>query len=251
MDERIKFSLVIPAYNEVDGLEALHARLSPVLDGLDGRSEVIFINDGSDDGTKEVLEDIAARDERVVVINLTRNFGQHPAVTAGILETKGEYIITLDADLQNPPEEIPRLIEELDKGYDMVSGRRRNRRDSIFRKVPSFAVSAIISSTTGVWMRDYGTMLRVFKADTAKKLAAAYIEKQAYITMLIPGVTKKVKEIDVLHDERASGCSKYGFFRLVSTFMRIFSPAKKSEKNGGPSSSVFTIDSVVRARDQG
>jgi undecaprenyl-phosphate 4-deoxy-4-formamido-L-arabinose transferase len=165
-------------------------------------------------------------------------------VVAGLLKASGEYIVTLDADLQNPPEEVPRLIEEINKGFDEVSGKRRKRKDSLFRKVPSFFVNLIISTRTKVWLEDYGSMLRVFRRDTARRLAETFMEKQNYITMLIPKITRNIKEIEVSHGERMSGESKYDMKKLLDAFFRIFFA---SDKSGARSQDkeIFVVDHIV------
>lgn len=248
MEENLKYSIVIPVYNEETNLTTLYDRLKPVVNGLGDTYEIILVNDGSSDSSRSILEEMASKDATLVIVNFAKNFGQHPAVAAGLLQAKGDVVITLDADLQNPPEEIPKLVIELDKGYDMVSGRRSNRKDTLFRKIPSYATNLIISTITGVRMKDYGSMLRAFRQDTAKKLAEAFLKKQAYITMLIPAVTKNIKEISVAHDERFSSTSKYGMFRLIDTFLRIF--FTKSRKDLSDISDIFVIDSVVKHRDK-
>jgi undecaprenyl-phosphate 4-deoxy-4-formamido-L-arabinose transferase len=241
----IKYSVVIPVYNEKDNLEALYSRVKNVVNTLDGAIELIFVNDGSNDGSYEMLREIAKRDDSVVLVSFDKNYGQHPAVVAGFFEARGDIFITLDADLQNPPEEIPTILKELESGgYDMVSGRRRGRKDSAFRKIPSFMTNLIISLITGVWMEDYGSMLRAFRAGTARKLAEAFMEKPAYITMLIPLVTKNIKEIDVNHDERLSGSSKYGLLRLLDAFYRIFFTRRR--KAVGDRDRLYIVKNVIR-----
>ena len=248
MEDNLKYSIVIPVYNEETNLPTLYSRIKPVANGLGGSYEIILVNDGSSDSSRSILEEMASKDATLVIVNFAKNFGQHPAVVAGLLQAKGDVVITLDADLQNPPEEIPKLVSELNKGYDMVAGRRSNRKDTLFRKIPSYITNLIISVMTGVRMKDYGSMLRAFKRDTAKQLAEAFLEKQAYITMLIPQVTKNIKEIDVKHDERFSSTSKYGMFRLIDTFLRIF--FTKSRKDLSDTSDIFLIDSVIEHGDE-
>lgn len=239
----MKYSAVIPIYNESENIRLLYERLSFIMSTLNGDYEIILINDGSTDTSEAILKEIAEKDKHIVLINFKKNFGQHPAVVAGLLKAEGEYIITLDADLQNPPEEIPRIIAELDKGYDEVSGKRKRRKDSILRKIPSFFVNLIISLKTGVWLEDYGSMLRVFKKGTAKKLAALFLEKQSYITMLIPKVSKNIREIEVLHDERLSGESKYNMLKLLDAFFRIF--FAKESKNISEKEEIFIVDYIL------
>ncbi len=244
----MNYSVVIPIYNEVDNIVRLYKRVSAVMASMDGEYELILINDGSTDDSEYILKDLCANDSRVVLINFKRNFGQHPAVVAGLLKASGENVITLDADLQNPPEEIPRLVAELDNGFDEVSGKRKKRKDSVLRTIPSFFVNMIISMRTGVWLEDYGSMLRVFRRPTAKKLAEEFKERQSYITMLIPKVSKNIKEIEVLHDERQSGESKYNMGKLLDAFFRIFF-ARASRDRTSPRD-IFEIDYILQGGSQ-
>jgi undecaprenyl-phosphate 4-deoxy-4-formamido-L-arabinose transferase len=239
----LRYSVIIPIYNEADNINFLYTRVSVVMDSLEGDYELILINDGSNDNSESLLKDIAKKDNHIVFINFKRNFGQHPAVVAGLLKAAGNCVITLDADLQNPPEEIPRLISELDKGFDEVSGKRKRRKDSMLRIVPSFFVNLIISLKTGVWLEDYGSMLRVFNRETAKKLAEEFQKNRAYITMLIPKVSKNIREIEVLHDERFSGESKYSISKLLEAFFRIF--FTRTAKTDSFHQQIFEIDYIM------
>ena len=246
MAEKPKYSVVMPVYNEQDNLDALYGRVKNITRSFNGSAELIFVNDGSNDRSGDMLEKIAMQDQDVVLVSFDKNYGQHPTVVAGIIESRGEFVITLDADLQNPPEEIPSLLKELEiGGYDMVSGRRRRRKDSPLRKIPSFATNLIISLMTGVWMEDYGSMLRVFRAGTAKNLAEVVLERPAYITMLIPLVTKNIKEIDVDHAERFSGTSKYGLLRLLDAFLRIFLTGKRKKRQ---EDHLFKVEKIIREK---
>lgn len=215
-------SVVIPLYNEGNILKFLYKRITQVLDSLSGNYEIIFIDDGSTDSSYKVLKDIAVSDTAVKVISFKKNYGQHKAVIAGFLRASGNYIITLDADLQNPPEEIPRLLKKAAEGFDMVSGYRKVRKDKIKRRICSYLTNCMISTITGLKMKDYGSMLRVFKRETARNLAYEFIRSECYITMLIAKVTRSVAEIEVDHDERYAGESKYSFRKLTSAFLRIF-----------------------------
>jgi len=219
---QIIYSAIIPAFNEAYNIEPLYKRLKAVLEGLKSPYEVIFVDDGSSDSTYRRLKDIAFLDNGVKVIGLAKNFGQHKAVVCGILEASGKYIITMDSDLQNPPEEIPKLVAKIKEGFDMVSGYRKMRKDSLKRRFFSLIANGTISIVTGLWMRDYGSMLRIFKRDTAKGLAQEFIKSQGYITMLVAKVTRNVAEIEVSHDQRYAGESKYNMTKLIAVFLRIF-----------------------------
>ncbi len=216
------YSVIIPLYNESEILKLLYKKITQVLDSLPGNYETIFIDDGSTDSSYRVLKDIAVSDKAVKVISFKKNFGQHKAVVAGILQASGDYIITMDADLQNPPEEIPKLLKKAAEGYDMVSGHRKVRKDIFSRRFGSFLTNFIISTITGLRMKDYGSMLRVFKRETARNLAYEFMRSECYITMLVAKVTRNVAEIEVDHDERYAGVSKYNLRKLISAFIRIF-----------------------------
>src|SRR5437870_4159442 len=153
VDDKPAVSLVIPVFNEASGLARLHARLGPVLDGLDRTAEVIYVDDGSVDGSLAALLAIQELDDRVTVVSLARNAGQHAAVLAGFAESRGSVVVTLDADLQNPPEEIPRLLEAIDAGHDVVGTWREDRGDPALRRVISALVTGVASRSVGVTMR--------------------------------------------------------------------------------------------------
>ncbi|MFC1570438.1 glycosyltransferase family 2 protein [Candidatus Omnitrophota bacterium] len=248
MNSNPTYSVVIPVYNEETVLPDLYNRLKPVMEKFPDPYEIIFVNDGSTDNSQSILEGMARRDDSIVVVKFSKNFGQHPAMTSGYIESRGEIVISLDSDLQNPPEEIPKLIEELNKGYDMVSGRRKDRKDNFFRMAPSKMVNLIISLMTGVKMQDYGSGLRAFKSDTAKQVAKEFLANRVYLSMLIPAVTKNIKEIEVEHDERLSGESKYDLWKLLTTFCRIFLFRGRSSSKGSDHDDSYEtwVESVTR-----
>lgn len=220
-DKNIRYSAVIPVFNEERNIEPLYKRLSATLKSLDAPHEIIFVDDGSSDSSYGKLKEIALADTSVKVLSFKENAGQHKAVVAGLREAAGDYVLTMDADLQNPPEEAVKLLEKAREGYDMVSGYRKMRKDSFKRRFFSRLTNIVISCITGLRMRDYGSMLRVFKKDTAKKLADVFAGTEGYITMLIAKVTRNVAEIEVNHDERASGESKYNMRSLFVYFFKI------------------------------
>jgi undecaprenyl-phosphate 4-deoxy-4-formamido-L-arabinose transferase len=220
-EKHIYCSAVIPVFNEERNIDLLYDRLSGTLKKLETPYEIIFVDDGSADSSYEELKKIALSDKAVKVIGLKNNFGQHKAVIAGLLEARGDYILTMDADLQNPPEEGIRLLEKAKEGFDMVSGYRKTRKDSFKRRFFSFFINIIISAITGLRMKDYGSMLRVFRRKTARELAERFAETEGYITMLVAKVTRNVAEMEVSHDERYSGESKYNLKKLFSAFFRI------------------------------
>lgn len=213
-------SVVIPVYNESANLDALWRRLKAVLDGCGRRYEVIFIDDGSADNSLAMLCDLAGRDDRVRVVELARNFGQHAAILAGFRNTRGEVVVTLDADLQNPPEEIPRLLAAIDEGNDIVGGWREERHDQAFRKLASRMHNRLTSLIVGVPMRDYGCMLRAYRRHIVDTVVACD-EKAAFVPALANSFAKRVAEIPVGHEERARGKSHYNLLALAKLSLNL------------------------------
>jgi undecaprenyl-phosphate 4-deoxy-4-formamido-L-arabinose transferase len=207
-------SVVIPVYNEEANLEALYERLEPVLDGLARPYEVIFVDDGSRDRSLEILCRLQEKYDAVRVIQLNRNYGQHAAVFAGLDHARGDVIVTLDADLQNPPEEIPRLLDKIAEGHDVVGGWRRNRQDHIIRRFLSWAVNKVTSKVVGVEMRDYSCMLRAYRRGVVDVLRECS-EVSSFIPTLANMFAASPAEIPVAHDRRSNGRSKYSPFRLL------------------------------------
>lgn len=212
-------SIVVPVYNESANLEALWQRLGPIAASLSD-CEVLFVDDGSTDESLAMLKQIAATDGRVRVVELARNFGQHAAILAGFRECRGDVIVTLDADLQNPPEEIPRLLEAIEAGNDVVGGWRAERQDQTYRKLASRLHNRVTSLIVGVPMHDYGCMLRAYRRHIIDTVVACD-EKAAFIPALANSFAKKVAEIEVGHDERAGGESKYNLLRLAQLSLNL------------------------------
>jgi undecaprenyl-phosphate 4-deoxy-4-formamido-L-arabinose transferase len=208
-------SVVIPVYNEADGLAALFARLYPALDALQIRYEVIFVNDGSRDTSAALLKDqFAARPDVTRVVLFNANYGQHLAILAGFERVRGERIVTLDADLQNPPEEIGKLLAAMDAGADYVGGVRRTREDSWWRRTASRLMNRLRERITRIRMTDQGCMLRAYSRDIVDAVAAAR-EVSTYNPALAYTFAHHPVEVDVLHEERAAGESKYSMYRLI------------------------------------
>ncbi len=207
-------SLVIPVFNEEENLPELLARVATALGALGKPYEVIFVNDGSRDRSLEILEQAAARDPHLVIVDFNRNYGQHSAVFAGFETARGEIIVTLDADLQNPPEEVPKLVAKMEEGYDVVGSVRIKRRDSLFRRLASRLVNRITSMATGVQLSDYGCMLRAYRRSVVKTLCASK-EVSTFIPVLADMFAGRVTEVPVAHAERQHGESKYSIFKLV------------------------------------
>lgn len=213
-------SIVVPVYNEAANLEALWRRLKPVLDGCGRRCEVVFIDDGSADNSLAMLRELACQDDRVRVVELARNFGQHAAILAGFRNVRGEVAITLDADLQNPPEEIPRLLAAIDDGNDVVGGWREERHDQVFRKFASRMHNRLTSLIVGVPMHDYGCMLRAYRRHIVDTMVECD-EKAAFVPALANSFAKRVAEIPVGHEERAQGKSRYNLLGLAKLSLNL------------------------------
>jgi undecaprenyl-phosphate 4-deoxy-4-formamido-L-arabinose transferase len=214
-------SIVVPVFNESANLPTLWSRLKPVLDGLDRPWETVFVDDGSRDDSLGILREIAAREEgRVRVVELARNFGQHSAILAGFKQSRGEMVVTLDADLQNPPEEIPKLIAAIDEGNDVVGGWREERHDQAYRKYASRLHNRLTSLIVGVPMHDYGCMLRAYRRHIVDTVIDCD-EKAAFVPALANTFAKRVAEIPVQHAERSSGESKYNFFKLAHLSLNL------------------------------
>ena len=211
----VQLSVVIPVYNEELNLPVLFARLYPVLDALGRRYEIIFTNDGSHDRSIELLRaQYAARPDVTRVVDFNANYGQHMAVMAAFERVRGEIIVTLDADLQNPPEEIPKLLEKIDAGHDYVGGFRLNRQDSFFRTAASRVINLVREHTTSIEMTDQGCMLRAYR----RPVVDAVVRSGA-INTFIPALAytfaSNPAEVGVKHEERHAGISNYSFYQLI------------------------------------
>ncbi len=208
-------SIVIPVYNEEDGLAALFSRLYPALDALDASYEVIFINDGSRDRSPALLaEQFRQRPDTTRVVLLNGNYGQHMAILAGFEQSRGQIVITLDADLQNPPEEIAKLVHKMREGYDYVGTIRMQRQDSLFRRKASAAMNRLRERITRIKMTDQGCMLRAYSRqiiDTINRCG----EVNTFIPALAFTFAQRPTEIDVAHEERFAGESKYSLYSLI------------------------------------
>src|SRR5580693_5009074 len=214
-------SVVIPVYNEAANLPALWTRLAAVMKQIARPWEVVFIDDGSADDSLKMMRDYAEEAPgHVRVVELARNFGQHSAILAGFKQAKGDIIVTLDADLQNPPEEIPRLVQAIDDGNDVVGGWREERQDEAFRRVASRYHNKLTSVIVGVPMHDYGCMLRAYRRHIIETVVECD-EKAAFVPALANTFAKRVAEIPVSHAERAGGESKYNLFSLAHLSLNL------------------------------
>jgi len=209
-----ELSVVIPVYNEEENLPELLQRLKISLDAIGRPYEVIFVNDGSRDRSLQILKDASAADAALKVVDFNRNYGQHAAVFAGFEVARGDIIVTLDADLQNPPEEIVKLVSKMDEGYDVVGSVRQQRKDSLFRKVASKFINRVTSWVTGVQLHDYGCMLRAYRKDIVKTLCASK-EISTFIPVLADLFAGRITEVPVAHAERSRGESKYSVWKLI------------------------------------
>ncbi|MFI3308665.1 undecaprenyl-phosphate 4-deoxy-4-formamido-L-arabinose transferase [Ewingella allii] len=211
-----KVSIVIPVYNEEESLPALLSRTQAACRQLTQKYEIILIDDGSSDRSAEMLTEAAEVPENcVVAVLLNRNYGQHSAIMAGFSHISGDLVITLDADLQNPPEEIPRLVAKAEEGYDVVGTVRANRRDSWFRKSASKVINMMIQRATGKSMGDYGCMLRAYRRHIIEAMLHCH-ERSTFIPILANTFARKTVEIPVQHSEREFGDSKYSLMKLIN-----------------------------------
>jgi len=208
-------TVVVPVYNEQENLPALCARLTVVLDGIGKPYEILFTNDGSRDNSLALLRDFyQQRPKQVRVIDFNGNFGQHMAIMAAFERARGEVIVTLDADLQNPPEEIPKLLAEIENGHDVVGGYRRDRQDSWFRRRASRLLNAVRETTTRIRMRDQGCMLRAYRRNIVEHITASG-ETSTFIPALAMSYAANPAEVEVEHAARAAGASKYNLYKLI------------------------------------
>jgi len=212
--DKVDISVLVPILNEEESLRELNERLHKSLASLGRTYEIIYINDGSTDGTQQMLEEFHGQDNHIRVVEFNRNYGQHMALFAGMERSRGNMVITIDADLQNPPEEIPKLVAKIDEGFEVVGTYRKERKDSIFRTVPSYIVNKITAKLVGVRLRDWGCMLRAYNRDIVDSMNMCG-ESASFIPALAATFARKVTEIEVRHEERKKGVTKYSLFRLL------------------------------------
>lgn len=215
-----KISIVVPVYNEAENVAFLHQKLTTALNALNLPYEIIYVDDGSRDASFELLKQSAGDDARVKLIRFRRNFGQTAAMSAGMEHASGDVVIPMDADLQNDPADIPRLLEKINEGYDVVSGWRHKRQDNPLRTFPSRVANAIISKVTGVPLHDYGCSLKAYRAEVLRDVAL-YGEMHRFIPAYAAMVGAKVTEIPVQHHPRTAGVSKYGFGRIIKVLLDL------------------------------
>lgn len=221
MDINILVSVVIPVFNEEKNLPILYNELKEVLSQEINSYEIIFVDDGSTDRSNPIIKDIIARDKNVKGISLNRNYGQTAALVAGIDSSRGEFILTLDADLQNDPKDIIPLVAKINEGYDLVSGWRRKRKDPFLnRQLPSIIANCLISRISGLNLHDYGCTLKIYKKDFLKNIKL-YGEMHRFIPLYVHAMGGKVTEIEVNHRERRYGFSKYNIKRTPNVIFDL------------------------------
>ncbi len=218
-DEMI--SVTIPVYNEEKNIDKLYEKLIMVLDGMDCDYEIIFVNDGSSDASPDIMNQLSEKDTRVKIIHFTRNFGQTSAMMAGFDHASGDIIIPMDADLQNDPEDIPRLVEKLSQGFDLCSGWRKHRKDGTFKRVMvSKIANKLVSKISGVNLKDYGCTLKAYRKKIIKGVRL-YGEMHRFIPIYASWEGAKIAEIPVMHHPRIHGNSKYGLERTIKVLLDL------------------------------
>jgi glycosyltransferase involved in cell wall biosynthesis len=217
----LAYSIVVPFYNEADSVKELHRRITKVMDAIGQPYDMVFVNDGSKDQTENILESVAAEDERVTVVELRRNFGQTPALAAGFDHAKGQIVISMDGDLQHAPEDIPALLKPLEEGYDLVSGWRKNRVDNLLiRRFPSAIANRLIRKLSGVEIHDFGTTFKVYRRDLLDHIEL-YGELHRFIPALAAAVGARICEVPIQNIVRPKGKSNYGISRTVRVLMDL------------------------------
>ncbi|MCA1608695.1 MAG: glycosyltransferase family 2 protein [Acidobacteria bacterium] len=216
-----ELSLFLPVLDEEENLRPMHSRIAAALNALERTAEVIYVDDGSTDDSLEILKELAEEDDRVRVISLRRNYGQTAAMAAGIDAARGQILIPMDADLQNDPSDIARLLRKLNEGYDVVSGWRKNRQDKLIsRRIPSQLANKVISLIGGVHLHDYGCSLKAYRRDVLQDVRL-YGEMHRFIPIYAAWAGARVTEIPVDHHARTGGKSKYGISRTVKVIFDL------------------------------
>ncbi|MFO0981098.1 MAG: glycosyltransferase [Planctomycetota bacterium] len=218
--DTIDVSVVVPVFNEQDNLSELITRLRAALDPTGKSYEIVFVNDGSRDGSLDVLLKAREQDPRLVVVDLNRNFGQHAAIFAGFENTRGKVVVTIDADMQNPPEDIPKLLAAADAGHDVVGSVRTGRDDSPLRRAISFLTNKTSARLTGIRLSDYGCMLRAYSREVVQAMCQGK-EISTFIPALGAALARSYTEVEVAHRARAKGHSKYNLAKLLSLHLDL------------------------------
>jgi len=219
---RMKYSIIIPVYEESGNLELLHEKLQAALQKMSGTYEIIFVDDGSKDGSFDDLKHMAGSDKAVRVIRFARNFGKSAAMSAGFLESAGEVIINLDADLQDDPAEIPNMLAKLGEGFDLVVGWRRVRRDKMDKTLPSKIFNAVVSRFSGVPLHDFNCGFKAYRREVLEDVPL-YSDMHRFLPVLAAKRGFRVTEIPVEHHSRHAGVSKYGIGRTLRGLLDFIS----------------------------
>lgn len=242
-------SIVVPLYNEEENVETLHEKLKEALDSHNIDYEILYVDDGSDDRTLQLLEGIQKKNTNILVLSLRRNFGQTAAFAAGFDFARGDVIVTIDGDLQNDPADIPKLLE-MTKEYDLVSGWRKKRKDPfITRRLPSMMANWLISRVTGVRLHDYGCSLKAYRRDVIKNLRL-YGEMHRFIPAVASWYGVRVAEIETTHHPRLRGKSKYGISRTIKVLLDLItvkflqSFSTKPIQFFGPLGLIFSLSGI-------
>lgn len=217
----MRTSIIVPIYNEVENIRPLVEQVTSVMDHLAGESELVLVNDGSNDGSAQLLDELAATEPRLVVVHFRKNYGQTAAMQAGLEAARGEFLVTLDGDLQNDPKDIPNMLEQLESGYDLVHGWRKDRHDTLItRKIPSRIANWLISRTTRFPIHDLGCTLKAMRREIAEELEL-YGEMHRFIPILAYGRGARCLEMVTTHRPRLFGKTKYGLSRTVRVVLDL------------------------------
>jgi len=220
-DSPIQFSVVIPLLNEQENIPPLYMKLTEVMDGMGEPYELVFVDDGSKDNTFKVLSDIYEHDRRVNVVRLRRNFGQTAALKAGFDFARGEVIISMDGDLQHDPDEIPRFVEKIEEGYDLVSGWRHQRKDAwLTRQLPSRIANWMMAKLSGIELHDFGTTFKAYRREIIQEIQL-YGELHRFIPALASSSGAKIAEVPIQNLHRKNGRSNYGIGRTIRVFLDL------------------------------
>jgi len=220
-DTPIRYSIVVPFYNEQENIPQLYMKLTEVLDSIGEPYEMVFVDDGSKDNSYKVLSEIYEHDRRVNVVRLRRNFGQTPALKAGFDFARGEIVISMDGDLQHDPEEIPRFLEKIEEGYDLVSGWRSQRKDNwLMRQLPSQVANWMMAKLSGIELHDFGTTFKAYRREILAEIQL-YGELHRFIPALASSTGARIAEVPISNPERKSGKSNYGIGRTIRVFFDL------------------------------
>src|SRR5437660_5274854 len=220
-EPEIRYSIVVPFFNEQENIPVLYMKLTEVMDGIGEPYELVFVDDGSKDDSFKVLSDIFEHDRRINLVRLRRNFGQTPALKAGFDFARGEVIISMDGDLQHDPEEIPRFLEKIEEGFDLVSGWRHNRRDHwLMRQLPSRAANWMMAKLSGIDLHDFGTTFKAYRREIIHEIQL-YGELHRFIPALASSTGARIAEVPIENLARKSGRSHYGIGRTIRVVLDL------------------------------